>query len=157
MNVGKRIQEIAKSKGITAKKLGKIVGRTPQAIYDIYSERVSINVKLLEKVAKALDEPMFNFFIESPDDLIPNAIPMEEIHKFMVGVHEHAKKGKAMFHIRIHKSREGIYILDSSFAELKDPLEEEELVKLGNQVYESIRISSPKLTVKEKKLEEPED
>ena len=154
MNIGKRIQEIAKSKGVTAKKLGKMVGRTPQAIYDIYSGRVSINVKLLEKVAKALDEPIFNFLIESPDDfydMIPNAIPMEEVHKFMVNLHESVKEGKGMFHMRIHKSTEGIYILESFFAELKNQLEQEELIKLGNQVYESMRISSPKLTGKEKK------
>ena len=154
MNTGKRIQEIAKSKGVTAKKLGKMVGRTPQSIFDIYGERVSINVKMLEKVAKALDEPIYNFFIESPDDyydMMPNVIPMEEVHKFMVDVHERAKEGEAMYHMRIHKSTEGIYILDSSFAKLEDKLDEEELIKLGNQVYESIRISSPKLTREEKK------
>lgn len=153
MNTGKRIQEIAKSKGLTAKMLGEMVGRTPQSIFDIYGERVSINVKLLKKVAKALDEPIYNFFIESPDDyydMMPNVIPMEEIHKFMFDVHEHAKNNMGMFHLRIHKSSEGMYILESVFAKLEERLDEEDLIKLGNQVYESIRISSPKLTREEK-------
>ena len=160
MNINQKIKQIARQKNLSAKELGKRIGRSSQAVYDIYSGRVSVNVKLLEKIAKALNEPVFKFFIESPDDyhsMMPNAIPMEAIHKLMVDVHEYAKKGEGMFHMRIHKSTEGIYILDSSFAKMKKPLKQEKLVKLGNQVYESIRISSPKLTREEKKLEEPED
>ena len=154
MNINQKIKQIARLKNLSAKGLGEKIGRSSQAIYDIYSGRVSVNVKLLEKIAEALDEPVFKFFIESPDDyhsMMPNVIPMEEIHKLMVSIHEFSKEGKAMYHMRIHKSTEGIYILDSSFAKLEKQLKPEELVKLGNQVYESIRISSPKLTREEKK------
>lgn len=154
MNTGKRIQEIAKSKGVTARKLGKMVGRTPQAIYDIYSERVSINVKLLEKVAKALDEPIFNFFIESQDalyDMIPHIIPMPEIHKVMKNIHESVKKDMALVNLSIIKTPQGMFLFDCEFRELKQKLTTEEVDLFRNRLNVSELITNQTFPGKDKK------
>jgi len=64
MEIGQRIKKIAEEKRISAKEVGKMIGHTRQSIYDIYAGKVSINVKNLEKIAIALDEPIINFFTE---------------------------------------------------------------------------------------------
>ncbi len=140
-HIGERIKEIAESKSITAQELADRLGRTRQSIYDIYNGRVSVNVDLLIKIAKELKEPVFNFFIDDPNayyDMIPNAIPMEEIFKHMKHIHENAKRGAALVHFRIFKTKEGMYILDSEYRDLKQPLSDNEKEKFSQQIEESI-------------------
>jgi len=154
MNTGKRIQEIAKSKGVTAKKLGEMVKKTPQAIYDIYSGRVSINVKLLEKVAKALDEPIIHFFIESEDaiyDMIPFVVPMPEIHKLMNSIHEMAKKRLGLVNLSITKTPEGMFLFESESRELETKLNDEEIDKFRNKLNVSEIITDQPFPGNEKK------
>lgn len=116
-----------------------------QSIYDIYSDRVSINVKLLKEIALALDEPIINFFIEGPDsyyDMIPKAIPIDEIIKLMANVHETAKEGMGLVNLYLTKSKEGMFIMESEFRELKNLLNEQEVDKFGNKLYESTKLIS---------------
>jgi transcriptional regulator with XRE-family HTH domain len=144
MNIGEKIKKTAQSKNISAQELGKKVNRTRQAIYDIYSDRVSINVKLLKEIALALDEPIMNFFIEGPDsyyDMIPRAIPIEEILKLMANIHESAKEGLGLVNLHLIKSKEGMFVMDCAFRELKELLSEPEIDKFGNKLYESIKLS----------------
>jgi transcriptional regulator with XRE-family HTH domain len=151
MKIGEIIKKIAQSKNISAQELGKRVSRTRQAIYDIYSDRVSINVKLLKEIALALDEPITNFFIEGPEsyyDMMPKVVPMEQVLKLIANIHEMTKTGSGLVNLRIIKSRESIFIFESSFRELKYTITEEEINKFGNYVYESYLVTSPELLEK---------
>jgi transcriptional regulator with XRE-family HTH domain len=65
METGNKIKLIAEEKGISAQDLADRLGRTRQSIYDIYNGRVSLNVDLLIKIAKELNEPIINFFSEA--------------------------------------------------------------------------------------------
>jgi transcriptional regulator with XRE-family HTH domain len=145
MNIGEKIKKTAQSKNISAQELSKRVNRTRQAIYDIYSNRVSINIKLLKEIALALDEPLWKFFIEGPDsyyDMIPKSIPVEEIIKLMTTIHEMAKEGNGLVNLHLIKSKEGMFIMEYGFRELKNLLSEQEIDKFGNKLYESIKLSS---------------
>jgi len=145
MTVGEKIKEIATSKGVSAQELGKRVGRTRQGIYDIYNSRVSVSVDILMKIAEALKEPVVNFFIDDPDayyDMIPQVIPIREILKHMKHVHEHAIRGEGMVNLRIFRSRDGMYILESEFHELKNELTETEIKKFDQLIDESFKVCS---------------
>jgi len=151
MSVGSRIKSIAKSKNVSPQQIGNMIGKTRQAVYDIYNDRVSISVDTLIKIARELKEPIINFLIEDPDayyDLIPIAIPINEILKLVSSIHEMTKKGMGLVNLRITKSKEGMFILESVFNELKSNLTEEEINKFGNYVYESYLITSPELLKK---------
>ena len=140
-NVGGRIKEVAESKNITTQELADRIGRTRQSIYDIYNGRVSLSVDLLIKIAHELKEPVFNFFIDDPSsyyDMIPNALPIEEIFKHMKHIHENAKRGAGLVHLRIFKTKEGMYILDSEYRDLNQDLSENDKEKFGQQIEESI-------------------
>jgi transcriptional regulator with XRE-family HTH domain len=145
MSIGEKIRLIADSKTVSAQELAKRVKKSRQTIYDIYNDRVSVNVELLKAIAEALDEPVVNFLIEDPDgyyDTIPNVIPIREILKHMKQVHEHAIRGEAMVHLRIFRTSDGMYILESVFRELKEPLDKDEIKKLKEQIDDSIKICS---------------
>jgi transcriptional regulator with XRE-family HTH domain len=151
MSIGSRIKAIAKSKNVSPQQLGSIIGKTRQAVYDIYNDRVSLNVDTLIKIARELKEPVITFLIEDPDayyDLVPKAIPIEEILKLVSSIHEMTKKGMGLVNLRITKSKEGMFILESVFEELKSKFTEEEINKFGNYVYESFLITSPELLKK---------
>ncbi len=146
MGIGSRIQEIARSKNISPQELGKMIDKTRQAIYDIYNSRVSVNVDVLLKIAKALDEPVISFFMGDPDDyykLVPMAFPINVILELMSEIHEYAKKGSGLINLHLSKSKEGIFILEKSYIDLKDKLSEDEINKFGNNLYESYMVSSP--------------
>ena len=63
MHIGKKIKELAEKKRLTAPKLGKALGITKQAIYDLY-EKEDVNTKLLKQVADELGVPVSIFFEE---------------------------------------------------------------------------------------------
>ena len=146
MSVGSRIQETAKSKNISPQELGKMIGRTRQAVYDIFNGRVSVNVDLLFKIAQALDEPVISFYMGDPDDyykLVPLAIPIDRILELMSEIHEYAKKGSGLVNLHLSKSKEGVFILERSYTDLKNKLDEEFINRYGNNLYESYMVSSP--------------
>jgi transcriptional regulator with XRE-family HTH domain len=145
MNIGDKIRKIASSKGVSAQELGNRVDRTRQGIYDIYNSRVSVSVDLLLKIAEALKEPIVYFFIDDPEayyDMIPQVIPIREILKHMKQVHEHAIRGEGMVNLRIFRTKDGMYILESEFHELKDELTEPEIEKFDQLIDESFKVCS---------------
>ena len=148
MSLGSRIKEIAKSKKVSPQQLGNIIGKTRQAVYDIYNDRVSVSIDTVIKIAKELKVPIITLLFENPDayyDLIPKAIPIEEILKLATNIHEGTKKGFGLVNLRITKSSEGMFILESVFSELKNNTTEDEINKFGNYVYESYQATSPEL------------
>ena len=142
MNIGERIKELAELKGITPQDLASRLGRTRQSIYDIYNGRVSLNVDLLTRIAQEVEEPIYKFFIVDQNsyyDMIPDAIPIEEIFKHMKHIHENAKRGSGLVHLRLFKTNDGLYIFESVFRDLKEELKREEKQRFGKQIDESIR------------------
>lgn len=63
MHIGKKIKELAENKKLTAPKLGKALGITKQAIYDLY-DKEDVNTKLLKQIADELGVPISIFFDE---------------------------------------------------------------------------------------------
>lgn len=154
MNIGQRIKEIAISKNVSARQLGEMIGRTKQATYDIYSQKVSVSTHLLEKISKALDVPVVYFFVESEDaiyDMIPYIIPMPEIHKLIKSIHETATNGFALVNLSITKTPEGMFLFESESRELKKDLNDEEIDKFRNRLNVSEIITSPTSPWKDKK------
>jgi transcriptional regulator with XRE-family HTH domain len=151
MNIGSRIKEIAKSKNISPQQLGNIIGKTRQAVYDIYNNRVSISIDTLIIIAKEFKLPIIDLIFENPDpsyDLMPKYVLIEEVLKLITNIHEMTKKGSGLVNLRIIKSREGIFIFEYFFSELKSKITEEEINKFGNYVYESYLATSPELLKK---------
>ena len=114
MSLGSRIKEIAKSKKVSPQQLGNIIGKTRQAVYDIYNDRVSVSIDTVIRIAKELKVPIITLLFENPDayyDLIPKAIPIEEILKLVTNIHEETKKGFGLVNLRITKSSEWMFIL----------------------------------------------
>lgn len=63
MHIGKKVRKLTESKKLTAPKLGKALGITKQAIYDLY-EKEDVNTKLLKQIAEELGVPISIFFDE---------------------------------------------------------------------------------------------
>ena len=55
-------------------------------------------------------------------------------------VHEHAKRGEAMIHLRIFRSKDGMYIMESNFRELKEEISKDEIKKFDRQIEESYKV-----------------
>jgi len=87
--------------------------------------------------------PVTDFLIDNPDayyDMIPSVIPIREVLKHMKLVHEHAKIGEAMIHLRIFRTEDGMYIMESYFRELKQKLTNDEIEKFDLQIKESYKV-----------------
>jgi transcriptional regulator with XRE-family HTH domain len=150
-SIGRRIKEAAKSKNVSAQQLAAVIGKTRQAVYDIYNDRVSVNIETIIIISRELKIPLGDLIFDDPDayyDLIPKAIPIDEVLKLVTEIHKSAKEGFGLVNLRITKSKEGIFIFDSVFKELKQILEEEEIIKFGNNVYESYLVTNPGLLKK---------
>ena len=146
MLVGEKIKSIAGAKGVSVQELAKRLQRTRQGIYDIYNSRVSVSVDQLKKISEVLDEPILNFLIDDPDayyDMIPQVLPVREIIKHIQQVHEHASRGEGMVNLRIFRTRDGMYIMESEFRKLHNDLIEEEIEKFSRQIEETIKACSP--------------
>ncbi len=146
MKIGKRIKNIARSKGFTAQQLGDKVGRTRQSIQDMYSGRIKVSLNQLKDVASALGVPLALLMVDSEDelyDMIPFIIPMKEIHKLMENIHEMAKKGSALVNLSITESTEGMFLFDYEFRPLESKLSEEEIEKFQNRLNVSFKITPP--------------
>ncbi|OFY82721.1 MAG: hypothetical protein A2V46_00410 [Bacteroidetes bacterium RBG_19FT_COMBO_42_7] len=149
MKIGEKIKQMADSKAVSAQELAKRIERSRQAIYDIYNDRVSVSVDLLKDIAKALKVPVTDFLIDNPDafyDMIPSVLPIREVLKHMKQVHEHAIRGEAMIHLRIFRTKDGMYIMESYFRELKEKLTEDEIEKFDQQIKESFQVCTENST-----------
>jgi hypothetical protein len=58
----------------------------------------------------------------------------------MKQVHEHAIRGEAMVHLRIFRSKDGMYIMESYFNELKHKLTKDEIKIFDRQIEESFEV-----------------
>ena len=85
--------------------------------------------------------------MDDPDDyyrLVPMAIPINEILNLMSEIHENAKKGKGLVNLHLSKSREGIFILERYYVDIKNEIDEEYMNRFGNDLYESYMVGSPR-------------
>ncbi len=146
MKIGKRIQQIAKSKGFTAQQLADKVGRTRQSIQDMYSGRIKVNLDQLKDIASAIGVPLALLMVDNEDelyDMIPYVIPMGEIHRLMKNIHEMVQQGSALVNLSITESTEGMLFFDSEFRPLEKKLGAEELEKFQNRLNVSFKITPP--------------
>jgi transcriptional regulator with XRE-family HTH domain len=144
MNIGKRIQEIAKEKKVSAIELAEMIGKSRQAIYDIYHGRVSVNIDLLEKIANALDQPIIDFIDESAkpridrqalreviieiikDVIRKNYIYYKDLQTLSKEVHDKAKEGEGLVHLRVLKGEEKVEFV-AQYMALKSKIPEKKL------------------------------
>lgn len=150
MNIGQRIKALADSKNVSAKELAEKIGRTRQAVYDIYSGKVSINVDQLEKIALALDIEIVQLFIgdqqirQSRDDIIKmmktifgrmiehGYYNFFHIRQLMYNIYVHATLGEGLVNLNLKKvSGEYDYPFTETYKPLKEKLSEEELKKFS--------------------------
>ena len=145
MLIGEKIKIVAGSKGVSVLELAKRLGRTRQGIYDIYNSRVSVSVDQLIKISEALEEPILNFFIDDPDSYyrkIPQVVSMRETLNLIEQVNEHATRGEGMVNLRIFRTRDGMYIMESEFRQLKEELTDDEKIKFVKNIEETVKACS---------------
>ncbi|HIP92489.1 MAG TPA: cupin domain-containing protein [Thermotoga sp.] len=65
-NIGKKLKEVRKSKGIKLKDLAKKIGVTPSLISQIEHGKVSPSLSTLKKILDALEETLISIFQENP-------------------------------------------------------------------------------------------
>jgi len=149
MNIGQKIKSIADSKNVTAKDLAEKIGRTRQAVYDIYSGKVSVNVEQLEKICNALDIEVVALFIgdkqirQSRDEIIQMMQTifgkiLEEgyfnayhIHQLMVNLYAHASIGEALVNLKVIEiTNKYDYPFIERYKPLKGKLADKELKEL---------------------------
>ncbi|MFA6924416.1 MAG: helix-turn-helix domain-containing protein [Bacteroidales bacterium] len=155
MHIGLKIKELAESKKVSAKELGDKIGRTRQAVYDIYSGKVSVNIDLLEKIAKALDINIVLFLKEHSqwqalrkemlndalNEIIPiiiskNYISILEIRQLIMDIHVNATKGKGLVNLNLVKQQNNSsFILEQSYEELKNSLKEKDLKRFTQNIF----------------------
>ena len=146
MNIGEEIRYIAKKRKISAQKLGEAIGRTRQGVYDIYNGRVSVSVDQLLDIAKVLKTPLGRFLMTDPDayyDMIPNVLPIQEVLKHMQHIHEQTKRGAGLVNLRIFKTPDGMYIMESEFRELKHEIEKTAMEKFERNISDSMKVCFP--------------
>lgn len=153
MEIGLKIREIADRKKVASKELGDKIGRKRQAIYDIYSGKVSVNIDLLEKIAAALDEPIINFFDgqvkpeidrqglkEVIKSILDEVLTKYYIHYTILEqlskeIHDNALKQQGLVHLRVERADNEI-ILSKEYKELKNKIKNEELSKYANNILD---------------------
>ena len=153
MEIGKRIKEVAEAKKVSAIELAKALGKSRQAIYDIYKGKVSVNIDLLEKIAFALDKPMIHFFKDPEKPLIDRQalkeIIVEIIHEVMIRyyvhysdlqelskeIHEKAMQGEGLVHLRVNREEEGVELI-TEYRKLKKEMTEQELSGYAQKLYD---------------------
>jgi transcriptional regulator with XRE-family HTH domain len=114
MEIGQVIKIIARNKGFTASKLGEKIDRTPQAIYEIYKGRVSVNIEMLKKIATALETPVNEFFKGWGDDIQSyefKILPREK------KIYKRSEKGLTPQEKRLNRENEKIAELEMSIKE----------------------------------------
>lgn len=73
-SVGQRIKEIRKKKGLLLKELAEKTGLSSSYLSLVENGRTSPSLKVLEKVAQALDVPSFFFLMQDLDKAIENVV-----------------------------------------------------------------------------------
>lgn len=82
--IGQRIREERKRKGLTLQEISKQVGLSAPYLSQIENGHVNINISSLEKISKALGTPLVNFFVNNQDQEI-SVIRQAERRWFALG------------------------------------------------------------------------
>jgi transcriptional regulator with XRE-family HTH domain len=154
MEIGQKIKEIAESKNISAKDLGDRIGRTRQAVYDIYAGKVSVNVELLNKICAVLGVEVYTLFTDEND--LPqtkdelkriignvtsqiinnNYIFAIHIRELMVNVHMKAKEGMGLINLEFNSKLNAIdYPFVEYYQPLKMAISKKDLQKYSDNIY----------------------
>ena len=154
MDIGQRIKEIAESKNISAKELADHIGRTRQAVYDIYRGKVSVNVELLSKICEKLNIEMPELFIPESDKL-PNAedlkklirmvfayilernyISIDHIVKLMTNIYLNINNGKGLARLELTENMNNdVYPFKEDYKTSKEKLSDKELKDFANSIF----------------------
>ena len=155
MEIGKRIKEVAEAKKVSAIELAKALGKSRQAIYDIYKGKVSVNIGLLEKIAFALDEPMIHFFKDPEKPLIDRQALKEiiveiikevmarhyihytDLHELSKEIHDKAKHGEGLVHLRVTRE-EGCVEFQTAYQKLKNEVPEKVLSGFADMLLDAL-------------------
>ncbi|NQV02375.1 MAG: helix-turn-helix transcriptional regulator [Bacteroidia bacterium] len=153
MEIGKRIKDVAERKKISAVELADELGKSRQAIYDIYKGKVSVNIDLLEKIALALDEPMVSFLQEPAKPSIDRQalreiiseiikeimtryyIHYSDLQELSKEIHDKAKEGEGLVNLRVKRTRERVEITPD-YRKLKNNLPEKELAGYADRLLD---------------------
>jgi len=153
MELGQRIKEVAETKKVSAIELAKVLGKSRQAIYDIYSGKVSVNISLLEKIALALDEPLVRFIQGPPKPLIDRQalreiiveivkevmtryyIHYSELQHLSKEIHDKAKQGEGLVHLRVKREEDSVELI-TEYRKLKNKMTEQELSGYAQKLYD---------------------
>lgn len=74
MGIGQNIKEIRKSKGMTQKQLGNLLGVTQAAIGQFENDKANLTIETVNKIAAALNvDPYSLYSFEMASDAILNA------------------------------------------------------------------------------------
>ncbi|MEI6765627.1 MAG: helix-turn-helix transcriptional regulator [Bacteroidota bacterium] len=154
MNIGLKIKEVADKKNISAKDLADRIGRTRQAVYDIYSGKVSINVTLLESICNALGIEVYSLFTtentlpkskEELKELIgtvlgevikKNYVDLTTVKSLVMRLLYKAHGGDGIVSLGLAKDKEtGMYVFSEEYRPLKSKLSDKELAEFGKQYF----------------------
>lgn len=153
MDIGKRIKQVAEDKKVSVIELARKLAKSRQAIYDIYSGKVSVNFELLEKIALALDEPIERLVAEDSKLAVDRQALLEIIVEILQQVlsahyvhiadlqalgkevHDHAREGEALVHLRyVHQQGQGAWVTD--YRKLGRKLNESDLARYADQLLD---------------------
>lgn len=153
MEIGKKIQQTAKEKKISAIELANKIGKSRQAVYDIYNGKVSVNIELLARIALVLGVPMVYFFKDPDKPLVDRQALREiiveilyevltryyvhytDIQRLSKEIHEYAIHGKGLVHLRVKREDAGVEIV-TDYRELKTVLNEQEVSGYGQALFD---------------------
>jgi transcriptional regulator with XRE-family HTH domain len=154
MEIGKKIKEIAEAKNISVKDLGEKIGRTRQAVYDIYTGKVSVNVELLNKICAVLGIEVYTLFVaendlpQTKDELKRiiggitsqvinnNYIFAIHVRELMLNIHMKAKEGMGLINLEFNsKLKASDYPFVEHYKPLKTAISKPELQKYSEHIY----------------------
>lgn len=157
MDIGLKIKELAKAKKMTARELGGQIGRSRQAIHDIYANKVSISVDILQKISNALGVEIHTFFTtestlpNSKEELIElinnvsgmitnkNYIPLVTIKTLILNIVKNAFEGNGLVFLELKFDVEkGKYIFNEHYKELNIKPTEKELNYYSKSVFGNV-------------------
>jgi XRE family transcriptional regulator, regulator of sulfur utilization len=146
MEIGLKIKEIAEKKNLSVIELAERIGRSRQAVYDIYTGKVSVNVDLLEKICLVLDIKMYMLFADESslpqskeelkkyigkitDSILgENYIFITHIRQLIWNVHSNAKEGMGLVNLEINnKAGAAEYPFVEYYKPLKNPVRRQDL------------------------------
>lgn len=78
---GDKIKQKIKAKGLTLRAVADAMGESPQNLQQLLRPNVHVNTDTLERVAKAIDEPISYFYNEHEVRLLRQLVKLIESEK----------------------------------------------------------------------------